>query len=464
MFLILRTLSALFILFILSCNTPKHVDLLITNVHVIDVEEGKVLKNKMIAITNHRIIAVDTTTTSVNYRSKEIINGKSSFALPGLWDNHVHFRGGEQLIEENRAMLPMFLAYGVTSVRDGGGDITPAIRDWQSQINKGELAGPTIFTPGPKIDGSKPAWDGSIKVSTQDDALTALDSLEAISADFVKIYDGNLTPVAYYAVIAEAENRGLNVTGHMPLSVDLLFAVDLGLDGIEHLYYALTETALNANEIQLVNPGYAAISPLMDNYDENLANKVYQQLAESEFYVTPTLHIGRILAELNITDHSKDSLLTYMAPEIVETYQRRIQSAARGGERYTNQRQRWGNTFKKMIKPMNDAGIHILAGSDCGPFNSYVYPGSSLHAELEELVDTGLTPQQALHTSIINGPRFFGLLDDYGSLKSGKVADIILLSKNPLQDISHTRSISLVVANGNTYSTSALHQQLTSNN
>ncbi|MBO6792264.1 MAG: amidohydrolase family protein [Balneolaceae bacterium] len=460
----MKKLPLLFLVLALSCSTPNQVDLLITNVHIIDVENGEVSKNQMIAISDNRIIAVDEASNSANYMYKEIMDGDGTFAMPGLWDNHVHFRGGENLIEQNKAMLPMFLAFGVTTVRDGGGDITPAIRDWQTEIENGELAGPTIFTPGPKIDGSNPAWDGSIKVLAVEDALTALESLEGIFADFVKIYDGNLSPDAYYAVITEAEARGLKVTGHMPLSADLITAANLGLDGIEHLYYALTETALNADEIQQENPGYAAITPLMDNYNAELANQTYAQLAESQFYVTPTLHIGRTLAELNITDHSNDSLLAYMSPEIVDTYQRRIRSAARGGEIYTNQRQRWGEAFRAMVKPMHDAGIHILAGSDCGPFNSYVYPGASIHEELEELVNAGLSPPEALSTSIINGPRFFDLEDKYGSLEAGKVADIILLKENPLENISHTKSVIITIKNGTYYSTKNLRQQLNSKN
>lgn len=460
----MKKLSALLLAFVLSCNAPTQVDVLITNVHIIDVEKGEVIKNQLIAISGNTIMAVDDASNSANYQYKELINGDGKFAMPGLWDNHVHFRGGEDLIEQNKTMLPMFLAFGVTTVRDGGGDITPALQRWQQEIENGELAGPSIFTPGPKLDGSNPTWEGSIHVETIEDAITALDSLEGISADFVKIYDGNLSPDAYYAVISEAEARGLNVTGHMPLSADLMTVVNLGLDGIEHLYYALTETAVNADEIQQENPGYAAITPLMDNYNDELADQVYAQLAESEFYVTPTLHIGRTLAELNITDHANDSLLAYMAPEIIETFQRRIRSAARGGERYTKQRQHWGEAFRGMVKPMHKAGIYILAGSDCGPFNSYVYPGASIHEELEELVNSGLRPQEALATSIINGPRFFDLLDEYGSLEASKMADIILLQSNPLEDITSTKSVVMTIKNGKKYSTRSLHQQFSSQN
>ncbi|HCI70686.1 MAG TPA: amidohydrolase, partial [Balneola sp.] len=100
-------------------------------------------------------------------------------------------------------------------------------------------------------------------------------------------------------------------------------AVELGLDGTEHLYYPLKETSPIADSLTEAGAGYGMITPLMNTYDSELALKAYKQLGESGFYVTPTLHIGKTLAELLITDHSEDSLLNYISPDIIETYQRR---------------------------------------------------------------------------------------------------------------------------------------------
>ena len=99
---------------------------------------------------------------------------------------------------------------------------------------------------------------------------------------------------------------------------------------------------------------------------------------------------------------------------------------------------------------MQEAGILIMAGSDCGPSNSYVYPGASLIGELELLVEQGqLSPAEALQASIINGPLFFGLENYYGSIAQGKVADIIVLQNNPLEAIQNIRSLTLVIDQGN---------------
>ncbi len=450
------------LLILISCSETKQADLILTDVSIVDVENGKIITNQLIAISGDKILATDYASDLGNYHSEQIISLNGKYVMPGLWDNHIHFRGGEELIEANEKLLPLLLAFGITSVRDGGGDITPAIHEWNDRVQKGELDGPFIFTPGPKLDGSRPAWDGSISVTNKEETIEALDSLESINADFVKIYDGNLSKEAFYNIITEAEKRNISTAGHMPLSADLMKAVELGLDGTEHLYYALKEGSPLADSLTEAGAGYSMITPLMNTYDEELAKKAYIKLAENEFYVTPTLHVGKTLAELLITDHSEDSLLNYISPEITKTYQRRLNSAKRGGENYTQTRSLWVTSFSNMVKPMYDSGINILAGSDSGPFNSFTYPGQSIHKELELLVNAGLTPQEALITSVINGPKFFDLENEYGSIEEGKIADLLILSENPLADISNTTSVAGLVSKGNWYSSHELKRLLKS--
>lgn len=445
------------IIFLISaCSSPKQVDLILTNVSIVDVENGTIIPNQYIAISNDEIIEAASVSNQNKFTSSRTIDLGGKYIMPGLWDNHVHFRGGEELIEQNKEFLSLFLAHGITTVRDAGGDITPSLIDWKSQIEKRALDGPTIFTSGPKLDGSRPAWEGSIEVVDINDVQFALDSLEAINADYVKMYDGNLTKEAFYSIIKESEKRGLKTTGHMPLSADLMEAIRIGLDGTEHLYYPLKVTSFISDSLTQLDMGYQMITPLMENYDTDVANKAFEEIGKHEFYVTPTLHVGKTLAELLITDHTSDSMLHYLDPKVIDTYQRRIRSAERGGESYTNQRAFWVESFRTMVKPMYDAGILIIAGSDSGPFNSFTYPGESIHDELRLFVEAGLTPQEALITSVINGPKFFDMEDSYGSIEQGKLADLLILNENPLVDINNTKSIHSLVQKGKVYSTNEL--------
>lgn len=429
----------------------NNVDYVIINTSVVDAANDTTYHNKLVAISGNTILHVDEAENLPKYKADSLINGVGRFVMPGLWDNHVHFRGGDTLSEANIKFLPLLIAHGITTVRDAGGDITPQLLEWRNQIEAGELVGPRIFTSGPKLDGTRPAWPGSITVQNAEDASAALDSLEKLGTDFVKIYDGNLTKEAFYEIIRQCEERGLQVTGHMPMSADFLEAVKLGLDGTEHLYYVLKAGSPLADSLTDAGLGYGMINSLIDSHDTTLANEVYDLLAEHEHFITPTLKVGKTLAEVLITDHSRDTMLAYIDDKIEATYAGRVNSAKRGGEQYTRNRAKMITQFRSMVKPIYKAGVPVLAGSDSGPYNSFVYPGISLHEELWLMVEAGLTPAEALTTSVINGPMFFGLENQYGSVEEGKTADLLILERNPLDDITNTTSVYALLLQGKLY-------------
>lgn len=441
-----------------SCDQPEKetYDVLISNVNIVDVESGEVISGKSILISGDTIRRIENDADMENFSATETLDAGGKFIMPGLWDMHVHFRGGDTLVEENKDLLPLFLAYGVTTVRDAGGDITPEVLEWREQIKNGELAGPDIYTPGPKLDGTRPAWPGSIKVTDEEEIEKALDSLEAMNVDYVKMYDGNLTKEAFYNIIKAAEKRGLKTTGHMPLTADFLKAVELGLDGAEHMYYPLKSTSPVADSLTELGLGYGMIETIIDTYDPELAKEVFEKMSAENVYVTPTLHIGTTLSEILDTDHTQDSLLNYVGSGIQETYRGRIEGAKRAKKSGSAMRQKMEDISEQMIKPMHEAGVNLLAGSDSGAFNSFVYPGESLIGELKSFVEAGLTPQEALITSVINGPKFFEVQGYYGGVTAGKVAHLILLEKNPLENLDHLDHVQVVIKDGRIYNRSDL--------
>ncbi|AVR43968.1 amidohydrolase [Christiangramia fulva] len=443
-----------------KAENPKEFDLLITNAKVVDVQNNKILQNQVIGITSDTIRFIDKMSESNSFKAKETFDAENKFVMPGLWDMHVHFRGGDSLIEENKDFLPLYLAFGVTTVRDAGGDMTPSVLDWRRKTAKGEIAGPRIFTSGPKLDGANPAWPGSISVTNKAEIKKALDSLQKLKVDYVKMYDGSLTPEIFYGIIEEAENRKMKTTGHMPMDANFLKAVDLGLDGTEHMYYVLKACSPVGDSLGNLGKGYGIINDLVKTYDEDLAASVFSTLNNQETTVTPTLHIGKTLGNILDTDHSKDKTLSYIGKGIQKTYNGRIESAKRARAAGSDIHSTTEEMFAAMIVPMQKAGVTLLAGSDAGPFNSFVYPGESLHAELQELVLAGLTPQQALITSVVNGPKFFDLERYYGSLEKGKVGDLLILDKNPLEKIENTRSIKFIIKNDKIYTPDELLKDL----
>ena len=460
----LKALASLFLAAILftACSTDEKpvLDLLLSNASVVDIETNSILKNRIIGIRNDTIRFVGVQDDGAIPRANQVIDLKDQYIMPGLWDMHVHFRGGDSLIKENKELLPLFLAFGITTVRDAGGDISSDVFMWRDSTNSGLINGPRIFSSGPKLDGSKPAWPGSLRIENKKDIKVALDSLQYMNADYVKFYDGSLEKELYYATIKEAERRGLKTTGHMPLNAKIEEAAELGLDGSEHLYYLLKSCSAKSDSLNGLNLGYGMFKDISKSYDPEIAMELFTLLAEKDFYITPTLHISRVLMEILDVDHENDTLKTYVGPGIRATYAERVERAKKAQAQGSNTRKQILERGMEMIVPMQRAGLNILAGSDCGASNSYVYPGESLLSELNMLVKAGLSPAEALKTSVINGPTFFNLQSYYGSVKMGKIADLIVLEKNPLDDIQNLEKLAWLIRKNKAHSQKELMSNL----
>ncbi len=465
----LNRLPLLLILILLAACQEKETlpaDLAILNAHVIDLESGEV-SEKNIYISKGEIQSVEDTDVESTFKADSLIDATGKYLLPGFWDNHIHLRGSDSLIANNKNFLKLFIANGITTVRDAGGDLTTSVMEWKKQITNEDLVGPTIFTAGPKIDGPNSTWAGSLVVENGADIPVALDSLQALNVDFVKLYDSQFSGELYLKTIEETEKRGLIVSGHMPFTVTLDETVDAGMDAIEHLYYVLKGCA--SNEVEVTNKVksgqmgfWDAMPSLVEGYTDSTAQSTFQKLKQNDVYVVPTLHVGNTLSYMDEVDHSNDIYLKYMGQGIIASYQRRIQSALRSSEEARKNRKALDSFFGQLVKSLNTADVNLLAGSDCGASNSYIYPGISLHSELKAMVDAGIPPLDALRTSAYNGAQFLNKSDSYGTISKGKVSDLVLLDDNPLENISETQNINMVIKGTQVFSKKQLKELLDS--
>lgn len=445
----MRLIFPLFLttLLLMGCASEERemFDLVIENAYVLNLETGA-METQTLGISGGRIVKVLHASERHAYEAKETIDAKDKYVLPGFWDNHVHFRGGDSLIDANKNFLKLYIANGITTVRDAGGDLTTSVMKWKEQISANELVGPTIFTSGPKIDGPKGTWAGSLEVVNEADITEALDSLEAIPIDFVKLYDSRISGEAYLKTIAEAENRNLISSGHMPFTVELGETIGAGIDAIEHLYYVMKgcsseETAITRQLIKKEIGFWEAMPALQSTYHDSVAQRTFDELRKNGVFVVPTLHIGKVLSYLDEVDHTKDPYLKYMTKNIQKTYEGRIKRALNASDKARQDRKDLDTFFGVLAKSLHEAGVRLLAGSDSGAYNSYTYPGISLHKELEELVANGIPPLDALRSSAYNGADFLKKNTDYGTLAEGKLSDIVILEANPLENISNTKRV-----------------------
>lgn len=467
---IIRTIG-IFTLFVLtmSCEdkkTKQKVDMAITNAQVIHLETGT-LENQDIFISDGKIQTILSAGAENAYEPDTLIDASGKFVLPGFWDNHIHLRGGDSLIDNNKNFLKLFIANGITTVRDAGGDLTPSVIQWKKQIASEDLVGPTIYTSGPKIDGLNATWAGSLEVETEEDVKNALDSLQELQVDFVKLYDSRISGENYLNAIKETQKRGMTVSGHMPFTVTLKETVDAGMDAIEHLYYIMKGCASNEQEVtERLKSGeigfWDAMPALMQAYSDSTAQKTFTLLKDNNVFVVPTLHIGKTLSYLDEVDHSNDPYLTYMGQGIIQTYQGRIARSMNATEEVRNNRKELDTFFGQLAQSLDQAGVKLLAGSDSGAFNSYTYPGFSLHKELETMVQNGISPLDALRTSAYNGAQFLDKSNNYGSVSKGNVSDLVILDDNPLEDIRNSQRIYMVFKGTQVFSKTQLQKLLKS--
>ncbi|MBO3100030.1 amidohydrolase family protein [Gelidibacter pelagius] len=454
-------------LLLTACKKEREslkLDILIKDVHIVNTKTGALIKNQSIGINADTIAKIAPLDQSINWTADKTVIAKDKYVIPGLWDMHMHF-GADTLISENKNMLSLYLANGVTTIRDCAADISPSVLKWRKQIDKGELIGPTIFTSGPKIEGKNSIWPGDMEIENEEELSTALDSLDKLQVDFVKITDNALSPELFLKSVEKATQRGYKTSGHIPFALPINEVSKAGLTTIEHMGYMLKAGA--ANELEIIEKykkgelDYSTASALMNqSFDETTALNKYQQLAENGTAIVPTLIGNRIISYWNEDDHRDDQELQYIGPGIIKTYQGRVNRAKEASSEAIEARQKNYQKLVSLIPTIKASGMLIIAGTDAGFLNSYIYPGFALHDELEIYQKAGLTPLEALQTSVINGPKYFGLSDKYGSVTEGKIADLLILNSNPLDDIKATRAIDYLIKKTMVYDKSQLDAML----
>ena len=468
----MKRLLALFGLALLAVSpsvsaAPKQADVIIRHVTLVDVEGAKTAPEQAVALRGDDIVAVGPDAAIArDWRAKRRIDGKGKFLIPGLWDMHVHFGGGPDLIDENKALLPLYVANGITTIRDASGDLPDQVLGWRREIADGRLFGPRLLTSGAKIEGIKPLWKGTIEVGSEADVDAALIRLrDRDKVDFVKITDSTLKPELFLYALTRAKALGLRTSGHIPMALTVQQAVDAGISSIEHLDYAYNagakdEAAIAADFASGRIDRAEANRRLDAGFDRDTAMTAYRRFAAQGVFVTPTLNGSRIIAYLDRDDHSKDAGLAYIGPKLRKTYEWRVERAAKADAAAIAARHKQIEDVAAILPMLAEAGVPIIAGTDAGFLNSFNYPGFGLHDEMALFVAKGLTPAQALASATRAGPAWFGWLDRYGAIKPGMAADLVLLTRNPLDDIAATRAIDTVIMRGTVHDRVALDTML----
>lgn len=407
----------------------------ITHVSVIDGTTPAPRADQTVVIRGNRIESVARSRGTPAPSTARVIDGRGKFLVPGFWDMHVH-----TAIAGGRDLLALYVANGVTGVRDMAGD-WDTLKTWRSEILKGQLVGPRIIASGPYLEGGDVPIPHLLTRNAAE-ARVGVDSLAALGVDFIKVHS-QLNAEAYFAIARRARERGIVFAGHVPRVVGSEAASDSGQKSIEHLL-AIPAECTPADSIALA-PRFTVQGALGRCSSENLA-PLYAKFVRNGTYVTPTFTAQVEVAYWPTHAVPGDSLAHYL-PKAVRDYVASIfpmpdsipPNADSVGRAMLAKRLR-------QVTTMQRAGVHILTGTDAPLRNSP--PGFGLHEELTLLARGGMSPFDVLKAATIEPARYFGMLDSTGTVAAGNLADLVLLDANPLADIRNTRRISAVIANG----------------
>ncbi len=434
---------------------PENISILIDDVVLIDGTDRGAVPGMSIAISGDRIVAIRPTDKMVAESVQVRIDGRGMYLIPGLWDMHTH-----QGAYRERG-FPLYLANGVTTVRDVGTDLQQ-IGYWRQEVQAGRTLGPNIVMAGPILDDPTVvlmAPNGRVGLTTAADAERVVDSLAAMGVDFIKVHS-LLSREPYFAVLRQARKHGLAVVGHVPDEVTVREAIDSGQRTIEHTFGLAFENGAQAAAIRSAFQAEAAELRATLSGREVVERVFVSKVAaiDSAIAVTDSVaarEFAEYAAGKNVWfDPTFVVTQTRYRPNDPELRNLPEYRYALGGRRPSEVpaealvveggRARW-QAFVASFAPLVRAGARFVAGTDV-PVPPLV-PGFSLHRELQALVEMGLTPLQAIQAATRNAAEAAGRPES-GTVAEGKFADLVLLRLDPLADIGNTRTIETVVVRG----------------
>ena len=421
---------------------------------LIDVRTGNQVANSLIVVEGNRIRQVGRESEIVVPREAQVVDARGKWIIPGLMDMHAHITVAKNL------PLELYLANGVTTIHDPGGYLTP-LRLARQEIDSGKRTGPRLFFAGYVLDGNPPLWpDLSFIADTEERAESAVNFLIDQGVDSIKVYNSISEPVLV-AILRAAHRRGIPVIGHVPRSMTMTRAVELGLDGLEHIRVTGREllTLEEADKIDFL-PFVQREALLWQRFDldSDKMKKLIAFLAERKIFLDPTLTVDELSSLALYEEQAKDPNNRFLPRDFVDEAEAapdvfrlppELKDAADAG-------------FRKRLQFIGmcaRAGVQIIAGTD-GVGTGTLLPGFGLQHELELLAQAGLTPIQVIQAATINAARALKKDKELGSIEAGKLADLVILSSSPLLDVRNASKIDGVMIGGRLLDRKSLDEML----
>jgi imidazolonepropionase-like amidohydrolase len=418
----------------------------ITHATVVDPDAARPRHDQTIVVRGSRIEAVGPSTSTPVPREARVVNATGKYVIPGMWDMHVHTD-----VPGGRALLPLYVAHGVTGVRDMNGRLE-VVRGFQREVAAGTVVGPRMVASGPFLVGRPLPPELGIPFHLVNDSASAVAAVAAVAAsgaDFLKVHNG-IPADAYRVIAAEARRRGMVFTGHVSPPTTVVEAAAAGQRSQEHLY--AFANLCSAADSAVVAAGHPIQLFIMGACTSAPQAGVYAALARHRRWVTPTLIVQELVATMRPTIVAGDATAQFYSDALMRRVAMEMElpptpptTAVSAGTVLFRKRM-------EVVRGLLTAGVPLLGGTD-SPLAAGG-PGHSLVGELRHLVAAGLSPREALRTVTTEPARYLAA-DSLGAVAPGAVADLVVLDANPLADIGNVARVQLVVANGRVYDRAA---------
>ena len=437
------------------------------DVTVVPMDREQLLAHQTVLVAGGRIAQVGSSASIKPPRGALKIDGRGKFLMPGLADMHVHFIRPPTSIKsppsassnpslptviaasasaeherENQAFGLLFVANGVTTVRNMWGD--PGINEFAKEVDSGRVLGPHIYSVGPITDGNPPLFAGSRVVETQSQAEAAVKQDKETGYIALKILD-RLSLDAYNWLVSAATAQGLPVVGHVPYAVGLRRVVAARQYSVEHL-----EGFWEALQPDESAASSASWHTLVENADFKKLPPIVESIRIAGIWNCPTLVLNQVFPD----DAEWQRKIAFVPPDILA--------------RYRKMYPRWNpdaaltlRAYQQsisMTRALHEGGAHLLLGTDS--YKPTVLPGFALHQELQSFVEAGLTPYEAIRAGTADAAIFLHQENEFGTVATGRRADLLLLEANPLEDVRNISKRAGVMVNGHWLTEAELQHRL----
>jgi imidazolonepropionase-like amidohydrolase len=421
-------------------------EIVFRSVNVITMENDKVQPDQDVVIRNGRIVSVGKAGQARPGNNALLIDGKGKYLMPGLAEMHAHVPPVDDL-EPMKEVLTLFACNGITTIRGMLGH--PRHLELRSKIEKGEILGPRFYTSGPSFSGGT--------VASPQAATEMVSAQKKAGYDFLKLHPG-LNVEKFNSLVQTAKTENIPFAGHVSFDVGIWRAIEAGYATIDHMDGFIEGLVPGIDSMTEQQSGFFGL------YAAKLADttrirKLMDGLRHANVWVVPTQALAeRWMAPASSESFRSASEMKYMNDQTLNNWTNSKNSLMNNPRYKAAEVNDYLKLRRRLIHACQQYGVGLLLGSDAPQvFN---VPGFSVHHELEYMVNSGLTPYQALQSGTVNVARFYNQTQDRGMVKKGMVADLVLLDGNPLTDIKQTRNVAGVMLRNRWLSKAFIDQEL----